>query len=87
MNLCRDIYLVCTLAFQSPLNKTAISRLCGLIVRVRVVLRRTAVGDTDRRFDNPGGIKSQVICESSVYGIYVSSAAISINKKNNFTTH
>ena len=41
----------------------SLSRLCGLIVRVRVVPRRTVVGDIDRRFDN---------CVSSVYGIYVS---------------
>ena len=26
--------------------------LCGLIVRLRVVLRRTVLGDIDRRFDN-----------------------------------
>ena len=30
----------------------SLSRLCGLIVRVRVVPRRTVVGDIDRRFDN-----------------------------------
>ena len=29
--------------------------LCGLIVRVRVVPRRTVVGDIDRRFDNLSG--------------------------------
>ena len=31
------------------------SRLCGLIVRVRVVPRRTVVGDIDRRFNNLSG--------------------------------
>ena len=44
--------------------------LCGLIVRVRVVPRRTVVGDIDRRFDNLSG--SRVNCVSSVNGIYVS---------------
>ena len=34
-------------------------RLCGLIVRVRVVLRRTVVGDIDRRFDNLSGSHHQ----------------------------
>ena len=33
----------------------SLSRLFGLIVRVRVVLRRTVVGDIDRRFDNLSG--------------------------------
>ena len=48
--------------------------LCGLIVRVRVVPRRTVVGDIDRRFDNLSGShhQSHVNCVSSVYGIYVS---------------
>ena len=50
------------------------SRLCVLIVRVRVVPRRTVVGDIDRRFDNLSGShhQSHVNCVSSVYGIYVS---------------
>ena len=50
------------------------TRLCGLIVRVRVVPRRTVVGDIDRRFDNLSGNhhQSHVNCVSSVYGIYVS---------------
>ena len=49
-------------------------RLCGLIVRVRVVPRMTVVGDIDRRFDNLSGShhQSHVNCVSSVYGIYVS---------------
>ena len=33
----------------------SLSRLRGLIVRVRVVPRRTVVGDIDRRFDNLSG--------------------------------
>ena len=47
---------------------------CGLIVQVRVVPRRTVVGDIDRRFDNLSGSHHQrhVNCVSSVYGIYVS---------------
>ena len=51
-----------------------LSRLCGLIVRVRVVLRRTVVGDIDRRFDNLSGShhQSHVNWVTSVYGIYVS---------------
>ena len=51
-----------------------ICRLCGLIVRVRVVPRRTVVGDIDRRFDNLSRSHhlSHVNCVSSVYGIYVS---------------
>ena len=50
------------------------SRFCGLIVRVRVVPRRTVVGDIDRRFDNLSGSHHQrhVNCVSSVYVIYVS---------------
>ena len=50
------------------------NRLCGLIVRVRVVPRRTVVGDIDRRFDNLSGShhQSHVNCASSVYGIYIS---------------
>ena len=41
---------------------------------MRVVPRRTVVGDIDRRFDNPSGShhQSHVNCVSSVYGIYVS---------------
>ena len=52
----------------------SLSRLCGLIVRVRVVPRRTVVGDIDRRFDNLSGShhQSHVNCVSSVYGIYIS---------------
>ena len=52
----------------------SLSRLCGLIVRVRVVPKRTVVGDIDRRFDNLSGShhQSHVNCVSSVYGIYVS---------------
>ena len=34
------------------MQSTQHNRLCGLIVRVRVVPRRTVVGDIDRRFDN-----------------------------------
>ena len=41
---------------------------------MRVVPRRTVVGDIDRRFDNVSGshYQSRVNCVSSVYGIYVS---------------
>ena len=48
--------------------------MCGLIIRVRVVPRRTVVGDIDRRFDNLSGShhQSHVNCVSSVYGIYIS---------------
>ena len=49
--------------------------LCGLIVRVRVVPRRSVVGDIDRRFDNnlsESHHQSRVNCVSSVYGISVS---------------
>ena len=51
-----------------------VSRMCGLIVRLRVVPRRTVVGDIDRRFDNLSGShhQSHVNCASSVYIIYVS---------------
>ena len=48
----------------------------GLIVRVRVVPKRTVGGDITRRFDNLSGIRSyhqsHVNCVSLVYGIYVS---------------
>ena len=46
----------------------SLSRLCGLIVLVRVVPRRTVVGDIDRRFDNLSGShhQSHVNCVSSV---------------------
>ena len=37
----------------------SLSRLCGLIVRVRVVPRRTVVGDIDQRFTNPNGSHRQ----------------------------
>ena len=50
--------------------------MCVVIVRVRVVLRRTVVGDIARRFDNlimsGSHHQSHVNCVSSVYGIYVS---------------
>ena len=51
----------------------SLSRLCGLIVRVRVVPRRTVVGDIDQRFDNMSGShhQSHVNCVSSAYGIYI----------------
>ena len=41
---------------------------------MRVVPRRTVVGDIDRRFDNLSGShhQSHVNCVSSVYGIYIS---------------
>ena len=47
----------------------SLSRLCGLIVRVRVVPRRTVVGDIDRRFDNLSGShhQSHVNCVSPVH--------------------
>ena len=40
---------------------------------MRVVPRRTIVGDIDRRFDNLSGShhQSHVNCVSAVYGIYV----------------
>ena len=44
-------------------------RLCGLIVRVRVVPRMTVVGDVDRCFDNQ---QCHVNCVFSVCGILVS---------------
>ena len=46
----------------------SLSCLCGLIVRVRVVPRRTVVGDIDRRFDNLSGShhQSHVNCVSFV---------------------
>ena len=37
------------------LNPGALSSLCGLIVRVREVPRRTVGGDIDRLFDNLSG--------------------------------
>ena len=45
---------------------------------MRVVPRRTVVGDIDRRFDNLSGShhQSHVDCVSSVYGIYVSLAVM-----------
>ena len=46
---------------------------------MRVVPRRTVVGDMDRRFDNLSGSRphqSHVNCVSSVYGIYVSGQLI-----------
>ena len=53
-------------------------RLCGLIVRVRVVPRRTVVGDIDRRFDNLSGShhQSHVNCVSSVFMSLVSGAVM-----------
>ena len=46
----------------------SLSRLSGLIVRVRVVPRRTVVGDIDRRFDNLSGShhQSHVNCVSFI---------------------
>ena len=60
-------------SYSNKLQHSCI-RLCGLIVRVRVVPRRTVVGDIDRRFDNLSGShhQSHVNCVSSAYGIYVS---------------
>ena len=52
----------------------SLSHLCDLIVWVRVVPRRTVVGDIDQRFDNLSGShhQSHVNRVLSVYGIYVS---------------
>ena len=63
-----DIY------FSKWFEPRSLSRLCGLIVRVRVVPRRTVVGVIDRRFDNLSGShhQSHVKCVLSLYGIYVS---------------
>ena len=49
---------------------------------VRVVPRRTVVGDSDRRFDNLSGShhQSHVNCVSSVYGIYVSGQLNEMNE-------
>ena len=54
------------------ISTVLLSRLCGLIVWVRVVPRRTVVGDIDRRFENLSHHQSHVNCVSSVYRIYVS---------------
>ena len=66
MTFCYSLY------FGKWFEPRSLSCLCGLIVRVRVVPRRTVVGDTDRRFDNLSGShhQSHVNCVSSVYGIY-----------------
>ena len=45
---------------KSPFDNNNYCRLCGLIVRVRVVPRRTVVGDIDRRFDNLSGSHHQI---------------------------
>ena len=62
------------LAYKLDNSASKCFRLCGLIVRVRVVPRRTVVGDIDRRFDNLSGShhQSRVNCVSSVYAIYIS---------------
>ena len=56
----------------------SLSRLCGLIVRVRVVPRRTVVGDIDRRFDNLSGShhQSHVNCIVTVFMSLVSLAVM-----------
>ena len=50
-----------------------INRFSGVIVWVRVVPRKTGVGDIHQRFDSLSGShhQSHVNCVSSVYGIYV----------------
>ena len=50
------------------------SRLCGLIVHLRVLPRRTVVGDINRCFNNLSGShhQSRVNFVSSVYGIFIS---------------
>ena len=57
------------LSIESKVRKLCInstqSRLCGLIVRVRVVPRRTVVGDIDRRFDNLSGSHHQTLMTTS----------------------
>ena len=64
-----DNILICSKWFEPR----SLSRLCGLIVRVRVVPRRTVVDDIDRGFDNLSGNhhQSHVNCVSPVYDIYV----------------
>ena len=61
-------------AYKTHQGKTCCKKRDSLIVRVRVVPRRTVVGDIDRRFDNLSGShhQSHVNCVSSVYGIYIS---------------
>ena len=54
--LSKGLLVVHFLSFFCTLR---IFRLCGLIVRVRVVPRRTVVGDIDRRFDNLSGSHHQ----------------------------
>ena len=45
--------------FGKWFESRSLSRLCGLIVWVRVVPRRTLVGDIDRRIDNLSGSHHQ----------------------------
>ena len=51
---------------------------------MRVVPKRTVVGDIDRRFDNLSGShhQSHVNCVSSVYGIYVPGHVIGCFRSN-----
>ena len=47
-------------------------RLCGLIVRVRVVLRRIVVGDIYRRFDNLSRSHHQSkLCNVSLWYLFL----------------
>ena len=70
--------IICSICYGKWFEPRSLSRLCGFIVRVRVVPRRTVVGDIDRRFDNLSGShhESHVNCVSSVNGIYVSAQLI-----------
>ena len=50
--------------------------MCGLIVQVRVVPRRTVVGDIDRRFDNLSGSHHQSHGQFTVFMSLVSRAVM-----------
>ena len=54
-----------------------LSRLCGLSVRVRVVPRRTVVGDIDRRFDNLSGSHHQSkLCIVRLWYLYLRNSGL-----------
>ena len=73
---CKYIYSQLYALYSKGFEPGSDSRSCSAIVRVRVVLKRTVVGDSDCRFDNlqaerksSSESSESVVCQSNVISL------------------